>query len=202
MENDLISSNQSGYKPECLSFKLFLSTAHEIYKSFDCVYDIRCVFLDNSKAFDKIRLNGVVLKLKQNGVSGNLRIILLDYLDERKEKEVLNGQVFSWTNVAAGVRLVHSLVQYSFSPALLEPTSSLFKEEIRFPKIRKKGGGEIFYKNGGLEKKGEFSRLGGCLIFLLSWVQSWYSYALTIGLTWVDKKFSLIMFLFFSFLLV
>ena len=85
MENDLISSYQSGYKPECLSFKHFLSTAHKICKSFDCANDIRCVFLDNSKAFDKNRLNGVVFKLKQNGVSGSLRMILLDYLDERKE---------------------------------------------------------------------------------------------------------------------
>ena len=152
MEKDLISSNQSGYKPECLSFKHFLSATHEVYKSFDCVQDIRCcVFLDNLKAFDQIRLNGVVFKLKQNGVFDNLCMILLDYLHERKEKVVSNGQVFSWTNVATGVRLVHSLVQYSFSPALLEPTSPLFKEEIRFPKIRKKAGGEIFYKNGEQE---------------------------------------------------
>ena len=44
-------------------------------------------------------------------MSGSLRMVLQDYLDERKEKVVLNGQVFSWANVTAEVPLVQFLVQ-------------------------------------------------------------------------------------------
>lgn len=47
MENDIISSNQSGYKPEGLSINQLLSIAHEIQKSLDCGYDVKGGFFDN-----------------------------------------------------------------------------------------------------------------------------------------------------------
>ena len=39
-------------------------------------YEIRGVFLDISKAFDKVWHKGFVFNLKQNGISGNLLNIL------------------------------------------------------------------------------------------------------------------------------
>ena len=47
MENDIISSNQSGYKPEASSINQLLSIAHEIQKSLDCGYDVKGGFFDN-----------------------------------------------------------------------------------------------------------------------------------------------------------
>ena len=41
--------------------------------------------------------------MKQNGISGNLLQILSDFLSNRKQRVVLNGQNSSWTNVHAGV---------------------------------------------------------------------------------------------------
>ena len=79
MENDLISSNQSGDKPRGPSVNQLLSIAHEIFKSLSCGYDVGCIFLDNSKAFDKIKQNGVVFKLEQIDISGNLLKILQNY---------------------------------------------------------------------------------------------------------------------------
>ena len=67
MENDLISSNQFGFKPGDSCIFQFLSITHEIYKSFDCSYEVRGVFLDTSKAFDM-----VWRYQEQNGVFGNL----------------------------------------------------------------------------------------------------------------------------------
>ena len=40
-----------------------------------------------------------MFKLKQNGVSGNLCDTLKDFLDNRKQRIVLNGQVYFWLNV-------------------------------------------------------------------------------------------------------
>ena len=79
MENDLISSNQSGDKPGGPSVNQLLFIAHEIFKSLSCGYDVRCIVLDNSKAFDKIKQNGVVFKLEHIDISGNLLKILQDY---------------------------------------------------------------------------------------------------------------------------
>ena len=44
-----------------------------------------------------------MFKLEQKGVSGNVRNILQEILDKKKQRVVLNGQVSSWTNVTAGV---------------------------------------------------------------------------------------------------
>ena len=57
--NELISSNQSGDS----YINQLLSITHEIYKSFDDGYEVRGVFFDISKAFDKVWHNGLIYKL-------------------------------------------------------------------------------------------------------------------------------------------
>ena len=96
------SSNQSGFKPGDSCINQLLSITHEIYKSFDDGYEVRGVFLDISKAFDKVWHNGLIYKLKQNGVSGDLLNLIIDFLDARKQRVVLNGQYSSWAIVKAG----------------------------------------------------------------------------------------------------
>ena len=92
IRNELISSNQSGFKPDDSCMNHLLSITHDIYKSFDDVYEVRGVFLDISKAFDKAWHNGLIYKLKQNGVSCNLMNLKIGLLDARKQRVVLNGQ--------------------------------------------------------------------------------------------------------------
>ena len=53
IENKLISSNQSSFKPGDSCINQVLSITHEIYKSFDDGFEVRGGFLDISKAFDK-----------------------------------------------------------------------------------------------------------------------------------------------------
>ena len=47
--------------------------------------------------------DGIIFKLKQNGISGNLLNLLSNLLCKRKQRVVLNGQTFSWADVNAGV---------------------------------------------------------------------------------------------------
>ena len=101
--NELISSNQSGFKPGDSCINQLLSITHKIYKSFGDGYEVRGVFLDISKAFDKVWHNGLIYKLKQNGVSGNLLNLIIDFLDARKQRVALDGQYSSWASVKAGV---------------------------------------------------------------------------------------------------
>ena len=76
---------------------------HEIYQLFDDAFEVRGDFLDISKAFDKVWQNGLIYKLNQNGVASDLLDTLTNFLEERKQRVVLNGQYSTWTNVEAGV---------------------------------------------------------------------------------------------------
>ena len=85
------------------SINCYQLLTHKIYKSFDDGLEVRNVFLDISKAFDKVWHERVTFKLNQNGISGDLLNILTDFLNNRKQRIVLNGQVSTWNSVNAGV---------------------------------------------------------------------------------------------------
>ena len=76
-ENNFISRNQSGFKSDesCINQLLFIT--HEINRLFDNGLDVAGVFLNISKASDKVRHIGLLYKLKQSGNLGNLQILLL-----------------------------------------------------------------------------------------------------------------------------
>ena len=82
-------------------FSFFL--VNNLLASFDDRFEVRSVFLDIFKAFDKVWHEGIIYKLKQNGISYDLLNILSDFLRNRKERLILNGQSSPRTNVNAGV---------------------------------------------------------------------------------------------------
>ena len=103
IENDLISQNQSGFKSGDSCINQLISILHEVCQSFDDGLEVRGVFLDISNAFDKVWHEGLIYKLKQNGVNGNLLETLTNFLNDRKQRVVLNGQHSKWANIKAGV---------------------------------------------------------------------------------------------------
>ena len=72
------------------------------------------LFLDISKAFDKVWHKGLIYKLKQNGISGNILNTIINFLSFRKQWVVLDGQVSHWTSIEAGVPQGSYLDHYYF----------------------------------------------------------------------------------------
>ena len=64
---------------------------------------MRGVFLDISKAFDKVWHSGLLFKLQAYGVEGQLLALLKDYLHNHKQRVVLNGQTSGWRKINSGV---------------------------------------------------------------------------------------------------
>ena len=62
-DNNLISPNQSGFRPGDACVNKLIAITHEIYKWLDDGLEVTGVFLDISKAFDKVSHEGLLLKL-------------------------------------------------------------------------------------------------------------------------------------------
>ena len=71
--------------------------------SFDQGMGTRAIFLDISKAFDKVWHKGLTYKLRQYGFTGTSLALLTDFLSNRKQIVVLNGQHTSWADIKVGV---------------------------------------------------------------------------------------------------
>ena len=56
-----------------------------------------------SKAFDKVWHEGLLHKLKQNGVDGKLLMFFNSYLSGRRQRVVLNGNASDWAPILSGV---------------------------------------------------------------------------------------------------
>ena len=103
--NKLITKNQSGFTPGDSGTNQLLSLIHDVHVAFDdssCL-EVRSVYLDMSKAFDKVWHEGLLFKLKQNGIEGNLLALLTNYLSNRRQRVVLNGKSSEWAPIFSGV---------------------------------------------------------------------------------------------------
>ena len=59
--------------------------------------------MDILKAFDKVWHEGLLLKLKSNGISGHLLNLFSDFLDKRYQRTFLNGKSSDWKRITARV---------------------------------------------------------------------------------------------------
>ena len=85
--------------------QLVVSITHGIYSAFDYNPSLGFwgVFLDISKAFDKVWHEGLLLKLKEHGLSGQLLSLIENFLSDRQQRVLLNGQFSEWKDISAGV---------------------------------------------------------------------------------------------------
>ena len=105
-EHNLLNPNQSGFRPKDSFAYQLLEITHNIFSSFDFnpTLETRAVFLDISKAFDKVWHEGLIFKLQSMGISRNLLNLMNSFLSERYQRVLLNGQSFEWASIKAGVR--------------------------------------------------------------------------------------------------
>ena len=101
----MLSPKQSGFRPGDSTINQLLSITNEILMAFDQypTRETRAVFLDISKAFDKVWHEGLISKLKSNGIQGKLLNLIISFLSNRQQRVVLNGKSSVWKDVSAGV---------------------------------------------------------------------------------------------------
>ena len=67
------------------------------------------VFLDISKAFDKVWHDCLIFKLKSYGVEGELLSLLKNCIQNREQRVVLNSQTSGWRKINSDVPQISAL---------------------------------------------------------------------------------------------
>ena len=65
--------------------------------------DVRSVFLNMCKDFDKVWHVGLLFKFKQNGINGKHLNLLKGYPENRKQRVLLNDAESEWGLIESGV---------------------------------------------------------------------------------------------------
>ena len=76
---------------------------NKIYKHMDNKEDTCLVFLDQSKAFDRIHHESLTYKMRRMGIEGTLLNLLNNYLCNRQSRVVMDGSKSKWYHLTAGV---------------------------------------------------------------------------------------------------
>ena len=101
--NDLLNRRNSGFKELDSAMNQLLLITDKIHKALEQGQEICLVFLDVSKAFDRVWHSGLLHKARCMGIGGILFDWLCDYLQDRRIRAVINGQKSEWFNTTAGV---------------------------------------------------------------------------------------------------
>ena len=92
-KDNLFNNNQSGFRPNDLQHQLIV-IMHNIFSAFDAnpSLEVHGVFLDLSKVFDRVWHDGLLYKLDNNGIDGNLFELIKSFVNSRCQRVVLSGQ--------------------------------------------------------------------------------------------------------------
>ena len=80
-----------------------LETFEDWTTSFDEGTGVDAIYMDFSKAFDKVPHRRLLLKAKTAGISGDVLIWLEKFLIGRRQRVVLRNGLSNWKSVTSGV---------------------------------------------------------------------------------------------------
>ena len=102
-DNQVITCLQSGFVPGDSTINQLVDIYNIFCKALDEGKEVRAVFLDISKAVDRVWHKGLLFKLKKAGINATLLQWLSNYLSDRQQRVPIPGGNSSWLPVEAGV---------------------------------------------------------------------------------------------------
>ena len=101
--HNLLSEKQSGFIPRDSTVNQLTKICHEFFSEFDKGNEICAVFLDFSKAFDKVWHKVLLYKLDRYGVNGSFLKLMASYLGGREQRVIMQNAESTWGPITAGV---------------------------------------------------------------------------------------------------
>ena len=102
-KNNLINPSQHGFMKQKSCLTNLLEFLEVITSLQDEGHSMDIIFLDFSKAFDKVPKNRLLEKLKAHSINGDILRWIEAWLTNRGQRVVLNGQYSEWKPVLSGV---------------------------------------------------------------------------------------------------
>ena len=98
-----LNEQQHGFRKRRSCTAQLLGVFHDVGKALDSGKEANLIYLDFSKAFDSVSHKKHVYKRKLHGISGSLLNCFTDYLNERRQRVVVNGVASSHLKATSGV---------------------------------------------------------------------------------------------------
>ena len=102
-DNKLLTPFQSGFVAGDSTTYQLLHTYHTFCEAFDSGKEVRVVFCEISKAFDRVWHRGLLYKLSRFGCSEHVVKWFSSYLSNRRQCVILSGTKSDWAPIHAGV---------------------------------------------------------------------------------------------------
>jgi len=99
----LIKDTQHGFVKNKSCLTNLLVFLEEVTNYIDSGYPVDVIYLDFQKAFDKVPHRRLIIKLEAHGIDGKILQWIENWLSNRKQRVVLNGQFSDWRDVLSGV---------------------------------------------------------------------------------------------------
>ncbi len=103
IDNAVLTALQSGFIKGDSTINQLTFLYNDISKALDDGLEVRAVFCDISKAFDRVWHRGLIYKLSSIGITGCLLQWFKSYLTSRKQRVVYANASSEWESITAGV---------------------------------------------------------------------------------------------------
>ena len=103
IKHKLINPSQHGFLKARACLTNLLCFFEEITKWVDEGSPVDVIYLDFQKAFDKVPHQRLILKLKSHGMGNSIINWIEQWLKDRRQRVVVDGEVSSWKPVLSGV---------------------------------------------------------------------------------------------------
>ena len=163
--NKLITDNQHGFRSNRSCLTNLLDFFNDVYSNWDVRVPYDVIYLDFQKAFDKVPHNRLMLKLQSHGIGEQLCAWIRDWLSNRQQRVVLNGEVSDWLNVTSGVPQGSVLGPTLFLIYINDLESNLISKVSKFADDTKLGGKAVCAE--------DCAKIQADLNKLIDWSEKW-----------------------------
>ena len=103
VKHKLLNSSQHGFLKARSCLTNMLCFLEEITKWIDVGSPVDIIYLDFQKAFGKVPHQRLLLKLKAHGIGDSITDWIEQWLTDRRQRVVVDGEVSNWKSVLSGV---------------------------------------------------------------------------------------------------